>query len=76
MTPMPIDKTAVLIDNEAALRLVSGACERAGSQAAFARQANVSSSLISCMLKGLRKPAPALMAALGYRKKVCWEKVR
>lgn len=51
------------------LKLLREACAAAGSQAAFARLANVTPAYIGDILAGKRRPAGPVLRALGVREK-------
>ena len=60
---------------ETALRdLLRGACERAGSQLAFAESAGFSSAYISDVLAGKRDPSSRLAEVLGYSRSIIFTK--
>lgn len=67
--PLDVTKQQLL----AILRL---ACERAGSQAAWARANGMSSVYVSDVLSGRREPAGKLLAALGVERAIAYRKVR
>ena len=50
---------------DAVRRMMQRECRRLGSQAAFARLANVHPQSLSLVLKGERDPTPAMLAVIG-----------
>ncbi len=57
-------------------RELEKACLKAGSQYQFATQHKLSPQYVSDVLRGHRKPGPAMLKALGFRRVVSYEKVR
>jgi transcriptional regulator with XRE-family HTH domain len=57
-------------------RRLRAACDRAGSQAAFARQAGVSAELVRLVLIGERKPSDRILDALELERVVTEERYR
>lgn len=60
--------------DEQMLDILSDACNKAGSQRAFAKANKVSPSFINAVLKGKKKITPALGKVLGYKKVKNWVK--
>jgi DNA-binding transcriptional regulator YdaS (Cro superfamily) len=55
--------------DEFELRLeIIRACDRLGSQAAFARQCGVSETLVSLTIRGTQRPGSKLLRAFGYER--------
>lgn len=50
--------------------MIRSACEKAGSQAAFARQIDVSPAYVSDVMGGYRRIGPDFLKAVGVRKEV------
>lgn len=60
---------------EAFRAALQSACESAGSQAAWAASKGLSPSQVSDTLQGRREPGTMLLAALGWRRVVGYERV-
>ena len=51
------------------------ACREAGSQAEFADRAGLSQAYVSNVLNGRKPPSDALLAAIGWRRRVVLEPI-
>lgn len=67
---------AELLDSIGLSAALRAACARAGSQAAFARQAGVSAQLISDVLGAKREANDRILSQLGLRRVVRFERTR
>jgi len=64
------------MDQKTVVGLLARACEQAGSQRAWARDHDVTGQYVHDVLKGRRAPGQAIIAALGLRRVVSYERVR
>jgi hypothetical protein len=55
--------------------LLSAECRKAGNQRRWADRHRLSPSYVSDVIKGARNPADAILAALGVRRVVTYERI-
>ncbi len=53
-------------------RLLRKACERAGGQAAWARQHQISETYVCDVMQARRSPGPSVLKALGLRAQIVY----
>lgn len=61
---------------EQALALLKRQCEKAGGQASWAKQHNMSAPYVSDVLAGRRDPGEKVLTALGLVKTIIYRKVK
>lgn len=64
-----------MITTNEAISLLETACRTACTPTSWAMQNDIDPDTVLKILKGTRKMKPQVMAALGYRKQILWEKV-
>jgi hypothetical protein len=67
---MPCAFAEVLVNEDRVIAKLRAACEKAGSQAAWARANGIHAQYVSAVLRGNQHPGPQIVRALGVKLEV------